>query len=311
MSWTYELADLYAADAAPIKLIRYSPNGELMAAVDVRRTVRVWRGSEIVYERRFRASWDRLRGIDHVRDLAFDCEGRRILVASGNRVRAFDLSSGREMQVGQRKPSLGFMITCPQSVAISPANEVSIAYDDAVIEVLTLLETACRPKSTWQDNDAPGELYYSFDGTKIVGTDRYSVCVWDPVLGTKLGRLMAEKVYGMAVSPVDDLIAVRNLRGIALWNIESGELIARMPTMAGLPTVVFSRDGKFIAAGDTKGVTLYDRNGILVQRIESIVPVLSLCFSPVEDRLAVGFSDGKLLFWEYVRGMGIGEGDRR
>ena len=302
MNWTYELADLFPENAAPIKLLKYSADGRKIATADVRRVVRLFEEGKLVYEHRFRSIWDRLRALDHVRAIAFDSKGETLLVAAGNRVSAVKLQRGQEYSLSTRKPHLAFMITCPQALAISKDDEIAIAHDDSAIEIVQLNGPRPRPKSTWKDNDCPAFLGYLSDGHRIVGTDRYSACVWDPALGTKLAKMQVDHSYALAVSPVDSVIALRHLRSVALWNIDTGSRLLEVAVRPGLPSIVFSRDGELFAVGDALGVSVFDRAGAERMRHEiGGRRVLALAFSPVADLLAVGASDGSVKFLEVSR----------
>jgi len=297
MCSNFELADLFPENAAPVKLLKFSPSGGRVATADVRRVVRVFEDGNEIFARRFRSIWDRLRALDHIRAIAFNSTGETLLVASGNHVTAVKLATGDQYTLSARKPHLAFMITCPQAITVSKQDEVAVAHDDGVIDIVQLNGPRPKPKSSWKDNDCPSFIGYLPDGERIVGTDRYSACVWDSALGTKLAKMSIDHVYAMAASPVDPVIALRHLRSVALWNIDTGEKLIEVAVRPGLPSIAFSRDGELFAIGDALGVSVFDRKG--VERVRQVCGdkrVLALDFSPIDDTLAVGASDGSVSF---------------
>jgi len=300
--WTYELVDLFPSDAAPIKLLKYSPDGRRIATGDVRRNVRVFEAGQMIYEQRFRSPWDRLRAMDQLRDLTFDAAGDGLILAWGNRLIAVDLQEKKDRIFFVRRPYFGFMITCPLAVAVAKSNELAVTYDDAVVELRALDSKDVKPIAKWSDNDAPTMLAFLPDGERLVGSERHFVCVWDAKLGTKLAKMNTDTVYALAVSPVDSAVALRLLRSVKLWDLDSGQLITEVPGVSGLPTVAISRDGSLFAVGDKEGVTVFDRAGHEVRRHETGPNnVLALAFSPTQDILAIGDSIGRISFLDYAR----------
>lgn len=300
IGWTSEFADLRAPDSAPIKLISFTRDGRLVATADDRRVVRVWRGRHLIYEKRFRGLWDRVRSIDSVRAIEFEASGRFLVVAAGSRARRIDLFDGSERPI----PGIGafarFMGPCPEGVAVSKLSDIAIAYDGAV--QLFYSERDClRLRSVWSDNEAPCLLKYSYDNERLIGTDRYCVCVWDPALGIKVARLATEKVHALSVSPVNGLIAVRNLHKMSIWDTDSGELLALTQTLPGLPTLDWTRNGKYVAVGDREGFTIFDVRGMVAQRVPLPAQVLALKCSPAEDVLLAALANGSLTYWNYSK----------
>lgn len=297
MAWTYELSDLYNPNAAPIKTLRFSADGSMLAAADVRRNVRVHKGAEVVYEHRFRSAWDRLRALDHIRGLEFDRNEPLIYVASGNMLRSVDLTTGIIKVVGNRRPMFGFLITCPQTLAISDGNELAVGFDDAVIEVYSRNGNGMKPKSSWKTNDTASMVGFLPAGNMLVASDRYTVAVYDTDHGAQVARLQSPKVFAMATSPTENVIALHTLDKISIWQVDSGTLLAQMGAERGLPSLAFNRDGRMLAVGDANGVSVFNLDGAELHRYESESGgTLSMAFSPVEDILAVGGSEGKINF---------------
>lgn len=295
MAWTYELSDLYNPNSAPIKYLRFSPDGALLASADVRRNVRVHKGAEVVYEHRFRSAWDRLRALDHVRGMEFDRQSNLLYLASGNMLRSIDLSNGIVKIVGNRRPMFGFLITCPQTIAISGGNELAVGFDDAVIEVYARNGNGMKPKSSWKTSDTASMVGFLPAGNMLVASDRYTVAVYDTDHGAQVARLQSPKVFAMATSPTENVIALHTLDKVSIWQVDTGTLLGEVRAERGLPTLAFSRDGQLLAVGDATGATIYNLDGAELHRYDSDSgQILSMTFSPVEDILAVGGSEGKI-----------------
>jgi WD40 repeat protein len=156
------------------------------------------------------------------------------------------------------------------------------------------------------------ELYgvaYSADGSTLVSAanDR-TIRVWSLSQGTSV---VIKTGYGASrtasISPDGSIVTGRFETGIAVWNAKSGERIATLVGDAGADgtvlRVLFSLDGKTIAAGHERGVVrLWNATSFnVLGELRRAKPnsdshaVQSIAFLS-DDQLAVGY-DNALVIW--------------
>jgi WD40 repeat protein len=290
-------APIVAHQSAPIRQIAFSGDGSLMATADTDRWLKIYHEGRLVMEKWLKHPNDRLRSLDRIRSMAFDRHGRTIYVASGESVRGLDLLHGETVWETVAGPTFGFLITTPLSLDVGSNNQVAVAYADGHIEIA---DPAWGLHSRrWHDNDGPQHVRFMNDGHRIIGCDYFALCIWDTTTGTKVARYVPdERLYAMEASPIHPVVATRSRGHVLLWHAETGASLARIPVGPGLPSMAFSNQRRWVAAGDADGTSVFDFEGNLVARLESprVVP-LSLAFSP-RGSLYIGSSDGIVREWE-------------
>jgi WD40 repeat protein len=134
-----------------------------------------------------------------------------------------------------------------------------------------------------------------------------TIWIWDVATG-ELGSVLREPsenamVHSVAFSPVGSLLASGNDDGITLWDVRSGESIAKLDkgTSDRYRSVAFSPDGKLLASGTRDGfVGLWDmetyQEQVILHRDEGII--YSLAFNPDGTTLASASQDGKVHLWD-------------
>ena len=145
----------------------------------------------------------------------------------------------------------------------------------------------------------------------------YGVKVWEcPDLALK-GTLVAEAAaayagaFADAVFSADDteLLAAGLNGGLWSWRVDTGQRARPLrPTPHGLLTIDASRDGRWVAAGDTDGaICLWSTDGDAPPRLLKSHPqrVAHLAFSPGGDRL-VAASGQALTIWDVAEGHPLG-----
>lgn len=281
------------SDLGPaIKVLRYSPNGRMLAAGDTARNVTVWQDGKLALRCSVRTTRQRLWAIDVIRALEFSADGGSLYISSGDATRELDLLTGFEVWKTERPPIFGFMITCPVALAVSLYSELGVAYDDGVLEIHAIDRYGKERKAKRRDNDCPRSMMFSPDGHRLIGSDGYSICQWDAHTGRKLEKTrFPDKIFAMLPMGPDRL-AIRSLEHLSVWSISSKAVVHQIRTGIGLPTLAVSKTGACIACGDVGGFTIFDPQLKTLLRVPTRARVISLAFSPVADDLAVGTSAG-------------------
>ena len=94
------------------------------------------------------------------------------------------------------------------------------------------------------------------------------------------------------------LVTTTSERSAALWNVESGERIANIPTETSFSSMdelpfEFSADGRTLAVGTVRQILLWDTHSrAAIRTIQFATTYLSFAVSPDSRWLAVGESDG-------------------
>lgn len=281
-------------DAGPaIKVLRYSPNGRMLAAGDIARNVTVWQDGKIALRCSLRTTRQRLWAIDVIRALEFSADGASLYISSGDATRELDLLTGFEVWKTERPPTLGFIITCPVALAVSRYSELGVAYDDGVLEVHAIDRYGKERLAKRRDNDCPRSMLFSVDGHRLIGSDGYSICQWDAHTGRKLEKTrFPDKIFALIQIPRQDRLAVRSLEHLSVWSIQDRAVLYQVQMGVGLPTLAVSPSGEYIACGDISGVTIFNSKLEQLVRLTMRARVISLAFSPMQEDLAVGTSLG-------------------
>lgn len=284
---------------SPVSKVQFSADGGELASVTANGLIRVWRNWSLALNIDLRPRT--VRGPDRVRGLAFAPGGSSLFVASGDSLKEVDLTYGTTLWRTSRSPMFGFLLNRPRCVTSSYRGFMVSAYDDGVIERRKVVGGLLDKALTWHDHEAPQSVHFLRDGRVIVGSNGHSVCFWDAFSGAKLGRLIpGEKVCTLATCPSADILAIRTLHRILLWDYAENRLVASMPTLRGLPTLAFSSCGTWLAGGDALGVSVFDLKGNLLDRYPQIDTItVSLAFVPGRQTMAIGSADGSVVIWRF------------
>jgi WD40 repeat protein len=130
------------------------------------------------------------------------------------------------------------------------------------------------------------------------------ITIWAVSTGAKQFDLdNGEKVYSLATSPVQNLIAAGLHGRIKIWDIATKETIIDLAQPGDIKTLVFSQDGKWFASGSSEGnIQLWKVDGTSFLPAADIIPLngmpLFLAFSPDNRWLAGGSSSGYAHLWD-------------
>jgi WD40 repeat protein len=262
--------------------VAFSPDGDQLATSGSDNIVRIWDAQSGKEVRLF-------RGHEHLRWLAYGADGKRLLSAGSNPLRAapgevnvWDTMRDQDVQTfsAHRHGVL--------SLAFHPGGK--------------LLASAGLPEPF----------------ANIFGERRGEVKLWDVVAGREK-RLIWEwgrsvkgvgnRVNALAFSPDGKLLATAGRDGLLLWDWATGRRIPRVmghPPNGAVTCLAFSRGGKWLASGGPDGsVRLWDvRTAKQVREFPRAgerfgrVSVLGVALDRSGDRLAAGYDNGTVAIWD-------------
>lgn len=292
------------AHGQPVQSLVFNQSGRLIATGDTARHLRAWFDARPFFEADLRSRNEKVKSMDRIRGVAFSPEGRRLYVASGDTVRAYDLLLKQEVWRYQPRRSFGLLVISPVAVAVSPAGNVVSVTDSGAVRCLS---PEGEILASWWDNEAPRHIAFTGDGLGLIGADGFSVSVWEAYTGRRMRRLQSqERIFGMAVAPWPGIVAVRSLHSVDLFWLESFTQFERLPAPSGLPLMAFSPNGSVLAVGGKEEVVLSSLSGAPPVVLSTPgARVLSLAFHPAGSFLAAGCSDGVVRFWDVGAGPSI------
>jgi WD40 repeat protein len=163
---------------------------------------------------------------------------------------------------------------------------------------------------------ASGSVLFTPDAKSIVSWINQDVCVWETSTGKILRRIVAPQlIFSMAIAPDGRFVAgaLREGHSIRLWHLASGRKVAELHGPADVsPTLAFSPDGRFLAAGSGDYTRSTERSvrlcelasGREVRRFEGHrAGVTKVAFLPNGRSLVSSSADATVVVWD-VTGLG-------
>jgi WD40 repeat protein len=284
--------DRWTGHRAGVKAIAASPNGRWTASADCARQIVLWKdGSPFRTFEPF-AFWERFPSSRQVFDIAFSLDSHLLFVAASDRIYAYMLEDGR-LAWRFRGPRLwAFLPSNPLGIAVSPASgELAAGFDDGHMGIWSA-GGGC--KGFWFDDQAPRRLAYTRAGLHIVGSDLYSICIWETASHAKIARHMCQgRIHCLEISPLDDIAVTRDLHRIRLWRHESGAELASWVVEPGMPLVQFSPTERLLAYSSGNRLIVCDFAGFALAEADSEGSrLLSLSFSFDGTSILAGYDDG-------------------
>lgn len=260
-----------------------APTPNVYAYSSVQMDVVVVKERKVCYAVNMLSESDKIRPTQRVRGLGFSSDSRLLFMAAGDEVCAVDWAAGEVLWSYVPPRSFGFMIISPIALATAPGL-IAVTFDNGSIGVWSEHGVL---QSMWRHNDAPRQLAFSADGSQLIGTDSFSLTIWDWHASREVERRrLVDRAYGFAYSPKDHLIALRSLTSVEVF--AGLERLHQFPVGTGLPLVAFHPAAAAVAASDQNGVTIHDLGGAPPQRVELADKVLSMAFLADGKRLLIG-----------------------
>jgi WD40 repeat protein len=246
-------------------------------------------------------------------DFEFSPEGDWLVSGSREGSQESGYRSRLELWYGEDYKPLGLLFgnaNSLSSMAFSPNGErlftayTSPLYQDNYIDfwdVSTWIQTGLLQTGTVL------QIGLSQDSTLLATTPgRYSIRVWDLDESIWLPNIYTSftgAVNKTAFSPTELKLATGHYDGIiAIWDMETGELLHELKSDGVVESLAFSQDGRLLATGNSYEngiISIWDvQTGILLRELDGHRNgVSNLAFSPDGRLLISGSYDGTLRSW--------------
>jgi WD40 repeat protein len=288
-----------------IQAVNFSADGTRLATAAEDGTVAVWDHHAGLRETFHGHSAD-------ARAAVFSPDARTLFTAgSDGSVISWDVSGSRRLGRTFRFASKDGVSTAS---AVSPDGTVFATSPDEGRVTLWRTRTLTRLPGTLQGPVGHvNSLAFSDDGKLLAAAGSDRAVVWDAAT-TKITRVLPVAELGaqaIAFNPHGTTLAIGQTDGSdVIYDLRTGERVARFAHAGSIDSIGFSPDGKLLASASLDGsVTVWDVNRKeAVADLRGSVPAFAVRFSPDGKLVAVGDSSGAVVLWDVASGRRAGRG---
>lgn len=287
----------FLAHDAPVKALRVSPSGQLLATGDTEIQIKVWRDREMLFHINPRSGDAKVRTTERIRGLEFSHDETQLFVSASDTLQAYSLADGSLMWEFRPPRFLGFLVVSPQSITVASTGLIGASFDHGTISTFAPDGARLMHRS---DNYAPRMMGFSPHGKALVGSDGFNLCVWDSTSGDRVHRWRLDKrVFALAVSATEPLVATRELHTLSLWDIDEFKQLCELPAGRGLPLLAFSPTERVVATGERHRIRLVNLDCRAVKDFDAQdSTILAITFSADGRQVLAGCSDHRVRIWE-------------
>jgi WD40 repeat protein len=201
--------------------------------------------------------------------------------------------------------SVRSVVACPgtHGALTSSSDGTARLWDIETGEVRRTVRICPSGKQVYLDCSADGR-------TAVAGDARGTIHVWSPASDhpPRTFKGPVGNIQALALNPPGTVLAAsdRTVRGVSLWNVESGAKLADLPRSGKIAfALAFDPSGTRLAVGDHNGrIDIYDAvRAVHVFRFEAHSEQLrGICYNPGGTRLATASMDQLIKVWDPVTG---------
>jgi WD40 repeat protein/serine/threonine protein kinase len=251
----------------------------------------------------------------------------RILAVAGNNIQLFDTSSrvlvrtlyrviteARPQKLANRIYGLGEVPDLMTCISFSPNGQYLASGSGGGAVKLWDVATGECLKTFEGHIDPIQSLSFSPDGQFIASStaecceddDQVKLRIWNVRTSECLMFEGRPRTYSVCFSPDGQLLASSSDHGVELWSAATGTCLRKMSCDAKVFGVIFSPDGRILAAGGKdNAVKLWDvKTGVRLKTLKGHTDwVSSISFHPTDSLLVSGSYDHSVKFWDITTGL--------
>ncbi|KAI3549286.1 hypothetical protein CSPX01_02394 [Colletotrichum filicis] len=291
-----------------VDTVVYSPNGQWILSGSADGTVKLWQAESGHCEYTYGGFGEELYGRAKelrkasVRSVAFSGDSQTCTAASVNGVvKVWDLKTNQVESFRGHEEEL--MVT---TMAMSPDGRTfAYALENKGVHIWSM-DKEISTRTIMADIGRVVSLSFTTDGRWLASsTIDDNIKIWDTVIGDCKQEIDSEDIWGVEISGDGQLIASYS-SPVHIWETGTGRLVRELEdTDKILPRCInFSKDGRLLAVLTEQDISIYNTaTGDLTWKTSHEWRRDDpLAFSPNNERLVAGCSDGTVKMWDLAKG---------